>query len=168
MEVRTAIRRRGQARLVEAIVSAIIVIVAMSIAGLLSRPPGTVFFREEKSLVKTGYSIINYMANAKIIEEIIYKEENGQIKYNDNWEEQLKAILQFMVPANIAFNLTIYEISGTIENNLKIKPLNSKPISNIETGEGLAEMETIKYTYVCTCKARGKVLLIILQLGYRR
>ena len=168
MEICTTMTRRGQARIIEAIVSAIIVVAAVSIASLLSRPPGTVFFREEKSLIKTGYSVINYMANAKILEEIIYKEENGQIKYSDNWEEQLKPILQFMIPANIAYNLTIYEINGTIGNNLKMVPINDEPISNIITTEGMAEMETIKYTYVCTRKARGKVLLIILQLGYRR
>ena len=161
--------RKGQARIIEAIVSAMIVIVAMSIASLLSRPPGTLFFREEKSLVKTGYSIINYMASAKIFEEIIYREENGQIEYNDNWEEQLKSTLQFMVPANIVYNLTIYEINGTLTaDNLKTTKLNDKPISNIATTEGLSEMETVKYTYVCTRKARGKVLLIVLQLGYRR
>lgn len=161
----------GQVRLIEVLVSLVIIIVAIVLVGQITRPPGTPVIRNEEKLIKMGYNLLNYLAEKGIFEEII---DSGK-----GWEERMKILIESHLPCGVVFNMTIYGINATKidlstldESKLEqIKPetkLNSYSISNIKDISLAKKIVTIRYTYVCTrTEIKGTILIFDLQLGYR-
>jgi len=161
----------GQVRLIEVLVSLVIIIVAIVLVGQITRPPGTPVIRNEEKLIKIGYNLLNYLAEKGIFEEII---DSGK-----GWEERMKILVESHLPCGVVFNMTIYGINATKidlstldESKLEqINPdtkLNKYPISNIKDISLAKKIVTIRYAYVCTrTEINGTILVLDLQLGYR-
>ncbi len=151
----------GQVRLIEILVSLIIIVIAIILVGQITRPPGTPVIRNEAKLIKMGYNLLNYLAEKGIFEEII---ESG-----DGWEERMKILIESHLPHGIVFNLTVYNFSKKFDiNDLGLKKMNSIPISNINNIGLAKKVVSIRYSYVCTrTDLNGTILVFDLQLGYR-
>lgn len=97
--------RRGQSRILEAVVAASIIFVVFSVSSFLVRASDIRVLQERADLDRLGYNNLHILVESGAFEEIILIHQNNAslISYD------LKNILQRSLPQDILFNLTVYE-----------------------------------------------------------
>lgn len=145
--------RLGQARILEAVVASLIIFTAFSAAFYFIYSSENVSHQETVDLNRLAYNALHQIAESAVIEETV--EEDPQSGQN-----QLKTILQELLPANIYFNLTIYNCTGNPH-----QPYGGNPISiSNAPPEALAESGEVASASIIYTSKRGSIYNLVLRL----
>jgi hypothetical protein len=151
--------RKGIARMIEAVISAILIIGAFSVSYYLLTPPSPSHIRSGESLSKIGYNILSTLASANGFEMLFASAKGARIV---DWEQQLKSTINSLLPANVIFNVTVYRVpEAKLEGHGKdsyfnasyftpMQKLNRIDISNVVDPQAFiraGETAQIIYTY---------------------
>ncbi|MEM1514978.1 MAG: hypothetical protein QXT26_02915 [Thermoproteota archaeon] len=98
-------RRLGQARIIEAVMASILLLIVFAVAFYMLFSSEKFFKQEVVDLNRLAYNILHRLAESGIIDEAVSGGQNGEIKLLD--------ALQGLLPQNIYFNLTIYEVDDS-------------------------------------------------------
>lgn len=170
-------KRRGVARILEAVFSAILVIEAIAVSYYLLIPPNPSVARSHEELSRFGYSLMTSLAYNNGFDKLLFN-DNGQLK--KNWETDLKVVVDSLLPQNVIFNITVYNATKhnvTINNitieSVKFVKLNKQPISNtLNEITFIRAGENVQITYVYTTylpqRDQIEVFLIVMKLAILR
>ncbi len=92
---------KGQMRVIETILAAIIIVAALSFVGIFAVSPTSPGY-ELTDLEKMGYSALHDLDQQGILESLVYDQ-----KYSD-----LRTVLKITIPVDVYFNLTICKLNG--------------------------------------------------------
>ena len=144
----------GQARILEAVIASVVIFLAFSVAFYFIYSSENIFAQETVDLNKLAYNVLHQIVESGVIEETI--EENP----GKEGENQTKIILQELLPANIYFNLTIY--------NYTDNPLQSSPpsinVSNAQAEE-FTELKEVASASIIYTSERGNIYYLVLKLA---
>ena len=164
-------RRRGVATIVEAIVSSLILIAAFSMGFYFISSPVISHQRYSEDLTKLGYNLLSGLAANDGFDKLIYDSQGNIIV---GWEQQLKVVIDSLLPRNIIFNITVYEaklIDDNLTNFVDLKILNNVTVSNTvdEFGHSneaafLKAGENAEASYIYTTK-QLHILVITMKLA---
>lgn len=143
----------GQARILEAVIASVIIFLTFSATFYFIFSSEDVFSQETVDLNRLSYNVLHQIAESGIIEETL--EENPQ---SGNF--QLKIALQEILPANIYFNLTIFNCTGNPS-----QPYSDEPIivSNAPDEKFMESGEVASASIIYTSK-RGNIYYLVLKL----
>jgi len=122
--------RRGQTRVIEALLSSIVVVAAMGIASGLIRAPSSFSQRRTEDASRFAYSLLTRLAEADTFDGIMF--ENGNL--SAGWEDELKVMVGSMLPSDAFFNMTISNCT-VVEGVPRESLLTARGLSNAMTPE---------------------------------
>jgi len=160
-------RRRGQVRVVEAVLATFIVVAVILMVMAFTRPLKSVYIRETTDLRRLAYNLLNDMATAGVYERTV-----GRALVNPgdrSWADDLRLLISSTIPPELVYNMTVYRFgfnlqTGRVEFNYLGSVANAD-FSSIR----LYESESVTYTYVATGdpdRVRGSVIYIVLTVGF--
>lgn len=138
--------RKGQARILEAVIAAAIIFIVFSVSMYLTQASNIKVMQERVDLDKLGYNVLHELIEAKTIEKTI----------EANTPENLRIAIQKSLPHSIYFTLTIKIWSGT-----SLNPLSS--FSNAPT-EIFSESLEVSSTSLIYTSQKGNIYQLILTL----
>jgi len=172
--------RRGQVRVVEAVLAVFMVVAVVLLLMQFTRPLRSVYIRETSDLRRLGYNLLNSMAEnnvyEKVLGDLIYeasKRFSSSGRCPEGWEENRLNDLAFfastVLPQGLLFRMDVYTVQYDLAGGRAVLcPLGYA--ANFDVGKvSMTEAEPIIYTYVCTGdpdRVRGSVLLVHLTIGY--
>jgi hypothetical protein len=122
--------RSGQIRIIEALLSAALVVASITVGVGLMKAPNSLSSRRTEDMSNSAYSLLIRLAEAETFDEVMFI--NGSLR--KGWEEELKVMVNSLIPVNAFFNMTIYNC--TVRDQLAQEAvLNSCPMSNAATSE---------------------------------
>ena len=172
--------RRGQVRVVEAVLAVFMVVAVVLLLMQFTKPLRSVYIRETSDLRRLGYNFLNSMAENNVYEKVL-----GNLIYEaskrfssigrcpEGWEENRLNDLAFfastVLPQGLLFRVDVYTVQYDLAGGRAVLcPLGYA--ANFDVGKvSMTEAEPITYTYVCTGdpdRVRGSVLLVHLTIGY--
>jgi len=98
---------KGQVRLIETIISAFVILSAITFVNVYSVLPSSQEY-ETSDLEKMGHNILHDLDEHGILEQFVYGTENDR--------ENLMPALMVFFPPDLYFDLTIYDTQGTLIN----------------------------------------------------
>jgi len=104
--------RRGQMRVIEAIMASLIVVFAVAFIDLFAVTPVSPRY-ESGELEKIGYNVLHDLDGEGLLARFVYNASTAA------WEN-LTAALAASLPTDVYFNLTVYDVSGRVVNNQPI------------------------------------------------
>lgn len=107
--MRTLRSTEAQMRVIETILASFIIVFALSFVNMFAIVPTSPKY-ELTDLEKMGYSALHDLDQNGLLASFIYNEE---------WEN-VTAALNVMLPVDLYFNMTVYDLDGTVVNNAKI------------------------------------------------
>ncbi len=149
-------KRRGQFRIIEALIAAILIIGSMAIAVNIQRIPRFWITYERENLEELAFNTLFNIADKVLL--------NMQLNSSSPWENDLFWVLNTMLPPTIYFNLTIYKITLQNETEITFERVNKTPITNIQAENINEIVESSSAMYVFTSRD-GSVYLAILTLS---
>ena len=122
--------KQGQIRVIEALLSSVIVVAAMTVASGLIQAPSSFSQRRTEDVSRFAYSLLTRLAEADTFDGIMF--EGGNL--SQRWEDELQVIVGSMLPSNVFFNMTVYNctVVGGIPQE---SSLASRSLSNAMTPE---------------------------------
>lgn len=147
---------RGQSRILEAVIAAVIIFLVFSVAAFLIRASDVKVLQERADLDRLGYNVLSGMIESEIIETVM---ENG----SSSTVIELKTFVQRSLPLATCFNLTVsrFEASsqtGWVDQTLVLSLSNSESTAFIDT------MEVSSTPTVYTSKS-GNIYYVVLVLA---
>ncbi len=100
---------KGQMRIVEIILASFVIIFALSFANILAITPTSPKY-EATELQKLGYNVLHDLDDQELLARFVYNRE---------WDN-LKAALSVLLPLDVYFNLTVYDLNVTKLNDVGI------------------------------------------------
>jgi len=97
--------KRGQVRVIEAIMASLIVVFAITVVNLFSVTPVSPKY-EAGELEKIGFNVLHDLDEEKLLARFVY---------NGEWAN-LTAALAASLPTDVYFNLTVYDMAGAVVN----------------------------------------------------
>lgn len=94
-------------RMVEALLAAIMILVAFTISYYYASPPNPFTVRAREDLEKVAYDLLHRLAEEKSLDEML---ASGNPSL---WRYELASALRTLLPKNIIYNLTIYNGTKT-------------------------------------------------------
>jgi len=172
--------RRGQVRIVEAVLAVSMVVAVILLLMHFTRPLRSVFIRETSDLRRLGYNLLNNLAENRIYERVLsdliyaanaYFAQQGACPPGGGSRrlDDLAFFASAILPQGLLFRIDVYTVHHALRNGSAVVcPLGYA--ANYDVGRvALTEAEPLVYTYVCTGdpdRVRGSVLLIHLTIGY--
>lgn len=160
--------KKGISRIIEAVVSALLILAAFSISYFLTLPPNTPHQRASEDLKKFGYNLISSIAANQGFDNLIF-DSKGAVK--EGWEQQFKVVINSLIPHNIIFNISVYNATLNNLGFVELVPLNDGIISNAVDEFGkvneavfLKAGENVQVSYVYTTRWM-KVIVIEMKLA---
>jgi len=160
--------RKGISRIIEAVVSSLLILAAFSISYYLTLPPNTPHQRSSEDLKKLGYNLLSSLAANEGFDRLMF-DSNGNVK--EGWEQQLKVVINSLIPHNIIFNITVYNATLNSLGFVELIPLNTRVISNavdefdkVNEAVFLKAGENAQISYVYTTKWM-KVIVVEMELA---
>lgn len=98
---------KGQMRVIETLLAAFIFITALTFVNLFAAFPTSPQY-EVSDLEKMGHNVLQDLDEKRILTDFVYNESE--------WEQLRLSILIFLSP-DIYFNLTIYNVNGSVIND---------------------------------------------------
>ncbi|MEM0211923.1 MAG: hypothetical protein QXO74_02850 [Candidatus Methanomethylicia archaeon] len=147
--------RIGQFRIIETLITIFLVIGSMIIAVNLQKVPSSWITYSGEDLKNMAFNILCEIS-IPIIEHEIFNQ-------NENWENNIFFALNTLIPKNIYFNITIYEVLPMDSNVSLLKVVNRIPITNVPINYYGRIMEAKSAIYVHT-SMDGRVYMIVLTL----
>ena len=158
-------KRRGVARILEAVFSAVLIIEAVAIGYMLLKTPNPGTTKSTEELYKFGYSMLSSLCANNGLDRLIF-DSNWNIRRG--WEGDLKVVMNSLVPPNVVFNISIYNATYDEEGFIKLVRLNRVPISNVVDEEAFIKAgENILITYIYTTYNPVKDDIVILFIYLR-
>jgi hypothetical protein len=129
--MRLANEKKGQMRVIEAILAAFIIIFALSFVNFFAVNPASQKY-ETTEMDKLGYNALHDLDVEGILSQIVY---------NHEWDD-LRAALSVTLPIDVYFNMTVLNIDGS--------QINDDPISYgyPETFERSKVVSSVTYTLI--------------------
>ena len=164
-------KRKGVARILEAVFSAVLIIEAVAIGYMLLKTPNPATTKSTEELYKFGYSMLSSLCANNGLDSLIF-DSNWNIRRG--WEGDLKVVVNSLVPPNVIFNISVYNATYEEEGGfIKLVKLNHVPISNVVDEEVFIKAgENVLITYIYTTYNPVKddiiILLIYLRLATLR
>ena len=122
---------KGQMRVIEAILAAFIVILALSFVSFFATNPTSQKY-ETTELDKMGYNTLHDLDLQGILAQYVYAQE---------WDN-LEAALSVTLPVDVYFNMTIFDSDKNVINNIPILYGQSETFTNSKV------VSSITYTLV--------------------
>jgi len=111
--------RRGQMRVVEAIMASLIVVFAVAFIDLFAVTPVSPKY-ESSELEKIGYNVLHDLDEERLLARFVN---------NAEWAN-LTSALAASLPTDVYFNLTVYDVAGRVVNSQPIGYGTSRVFSN--------------------------------------
>lgn len=147
-------QRKAQMRVLETIIAAAIIYVVFSAAFFLIRSSESVVSQETVDLNKLGYNLLHRIVESNTIEETIEKQPQ-------NGTDNLKLVVQRLLPTGLFFNLTVYNCTG----DLSATPFGqSWSVSNAPADEIIKSKEVAHASTIYTSKT-GNVYYVIINIA---
>lgn len=149
--------RRGQARLIEAALAALVLFVGLSLVSYLVGPMNTLVIEPRGELEKRAYNTLYRLSNAGVYEETIMSDD----PYS---EENLKNAIGRLLSPHVHYNLTIYNVTQVDPISVNIEKIAT--ITNLEEGSPASSGDL----FVVCVRApyttdSGSILIFSLALG---
>lgn len=97
--------RKGQIRIIEAILASFIIFLAAAFINTFAVTPSSSTY-ETSELEKVGHNVLHDLDDQRLLARFVYNEE---------WKN-LTAALMVCLPTDVYFNLTIYDLQGDLTN----------------------------------------------------
>lgn len=149
--------RRGQSRILEAVIAAVIIFLVFSVSLFLVKYSDVKVLQERADLDRLGYNVLHELSEARVIEETI---ENNNL---ENPEGPIKALLQQLLPFATYFNLTVYEAFDNAEGEVLVPPKVAVTVSNAASDVFTNSLEVSSTSTVYTSR-KGNIYFISLIL----
>ena len=141
---------KGQMRIIETILAAVIIVAALSFVNFFSINPRAAAY-EVKDLEKMGYSVLNDLDQQGILVQEVY-----QSKWAD-----LKAALRLTLPVDVYYNMTVYKLRET--SLIKVDD-NSMVYGDLMTFSDAKNVASVSYSLVGTPESGYESRLLVLQI----
>ncbi len=145
--------RRGQSRILEAVVAAAIIFTVFSVSSFLVRASDVRVLQERADLDRLGYNILHRLLESGAYGEIMARSASQP----ELAELLLKEALQKALPQSVYYNLTIMECDGLTLTPLPINPCNAP-------GEPASRPLEASSTSLIYTSGDGRIYLLILTL----
>ncbi|MEM3715050.1 MAG: hypothetical protein QXE05_10070 [Nitrososphaeria archaeon] len=148
---------KAVSKIIEALLSAILIISAFSVSFYLLTPSSASHVRSADELQKFGYALMCKLSYNEAFENIFF-DLNG--KSYEDWEDRLKIAISSLIPSNIIFDVDVYKSvrpnyggDETITDLVSLKKLNDKRISNTKDESIFTYVgATAQVSYIYTLK----------------
>jgi len=101
--------RKGQMRIIEAILASFVIFFAVAFINTFAVTPSSPTY-ETSELEKIGHNVLHDLDDQRLLARFVYKGE---------WEN-LTAALMVCLPPDVYFNLTVYDLNGNVVNSMPI------------------------------------------------
>jgi len=147
--------RRGQSRILEAVIAAVIIFIVFSVSMFLIRASDVKVLQERADLDRLGYNTLHRLVESGTIEATVEK------RIDDVF---VKTIIQKSLPSTTYFNLTIF-ICSDQGSWIELEPHPSyPPISNVSEDAFAKSMEVSSTNMIYTSKT-GNIYQLVLVLA---
>lgn len=119
MGFRLAFDRRGQMRVIEAIMASLLIVFAVVFVDLFAVTPVSPKY-ESGELEKVGFNVLHDLDEQELL---------GRFIGNGEWAN-LTSALAASLPTDVYFNLTVYDMAGIVVNSVPIGYGTSRVFSN--------------------------------------
>lgn len=142
--------RQGQARILEAVIAAAILLITFSVASIMAQSSDVKILQESGDLDRLGYNVLTTIV------------ESGAIDNNLSYL-QVNTILQANLPQTIYYNLTIFNCTTNVNGiiSLKADPI-YKNITNTASFFNAAEISSNSLIYT---SPKGQIHKLVLELA---
>ena len=151
--------RRGQSRILEAVIAAVIIFIVFSVSLYLIRASDVKVRQERADLDRLGYNVLHTLVESGSIDQTLEQYQGGS-----SWigETYLEATIQnALQEPSMYFNLTIYKCTGSL-TGAWFEP--SPPsVSNAPEGAFAQAMEVSSTSLTYTSKS-GNIYYLVLVL----
>jgi len=149
--------RRGQARLIEAALAALVLFVGLSLVSFLVGPMNTLVIEPRGELEKRAYNTLYRLSNAGVYEETIMSGD----PYS---EDSLKSAISRLLSPHVHYNLTIY--NATQVDPISVNMEKIVTVTNLEEGSPVSSEDLFVVCVRAPYTTRsGSVLVFTLALG---
>lgn len=145
--------RRGQSRILEAVVAAAIIFMVFSVSSFLLRASDVRVLQERGDLDRLGYNVLQRLLESGAFGEIMGRYDSQP----ELAELHLKDALQRALPKSIYFNMTIAQCDGLTLTTLPINPRNIH-------GESASNQLEVSSTSLIYTSRDGRIYLLTLIL----
>lgn len=146
-----AVKRKGQLRIVEAVLAVFIVVAVLLMVMNLTRPLRSPYIRETSDLRRLAYNVLSSMAQSGTFESTLSERiwlvlnSGGKIELLDERLWELELLLSLSLPPGILYRLDVYLLNTS---GGSVKPIYIGTASNFESGRArLTEAEPTTFTY---------------------
>ena len=148
--------RRGQIRVIEAVMAALLIFASFAISSALSAPYRVWVVKQSSELEGQGFSAMNMLAANGALEDFLSNRPDG-------WEARLTVLTQSLLPPDVYFNLTIYSINLTSSSPAAVLTVvNRVPITDMGSTNLLNQaLEVVSDTYPYTSRANVYYELVL-------
>lgn len=159
MTDRMALQRRnkGQARILEAVVAALLIFIVFTGSSFLVNRLDTTSTQERTDLDRLGYNVLSKLTESRTIEATIENNATSQIMR----QIELKNFIRSAVPSSMLFSLDITEYG---RNETWVMPLSVMTISNAD-GVSFSNSLTISSTPTLYTSKNGNIYYLVLILA---
>lgn len=96
-------------RVIETILASLVIVFALTFVNIFAVTPYSTRY-ETSDLEKLGHNVLHDLDEKRLLTHFVYEEE---------WEN-LTAALSVSLPTDIYFNLTVFDLDGTVVNSMQI------------------------------------------------
>lgn len=100
---------RGQMRTVEALLASGIIVVAMTVMINIVKPPDPYVTKSRSDFTRYCYDFLMNLADEEVFDEVMFTPEGMR----RDWEGLMKNMLNALLPPNILYNMTVYNMTQT-------------------------------------------------------
>ena len=148
--------RKGQSRLVESILAALIIFAVFSVAVYLVTSTKLWTVHERGDLDRAGYNLLHTLAESRVIEQTV----------EQNRTSSLKILVQRFVPPMTYFDLTIYNITTAQDGiTMNMTALPETPITNADSPDSFTRSSEVSSTTFIYTSRQGNIYYIVLKLA---
>ncbi|MGQ9514316.1 MAG: hypothetical protein ACUVTL_04620 [Thermoproteota archaeon] len=154
--------RRGQLRVIEATIAAIMIFFSFLTASYFTRSPRSWTLSRGEDLTRMGYNVLHSLAVTDVLDNTIASGKQG-------WEQQLNFILEALLPSTVLYNLTVYKVLSKSDGwQTEYKTFNTIKITNTESDEAFIKSpEVVSISYLFTSR-QGDAYSLVLQISEMR
>ena len=147
MGFRLAFDRRGQMRVIEAMMASLLIVFAVVFVDLFAVTPVSPKY-ESGELEKVGFNVLHDLDEQELL---------GRFIGNGEWANMTSA-LAASLPTDVYFNLTVFDMAGTVVNSVPISYGTSRVFSN---STYVASVTYVVPGYQMLYRPRVLVLLLV-------
>jgi len=153
--------RKGQSRILEAAIAAVIIFIVFSVSMFLIRTSDIRVLQERADLDRLGYNVLHRLVESGTIEETL------ETPAGPKWMGAgpiLKTFIQNSLPSTTYFNLTIFNCTDK-GSWVELKPLKLEPPVNNASPEAFANSLEVSSTNMMYTSKKGNIYHLVLVLA---